>query len=388
MKQNSNIHVFRVNRFKKAKEKQQNNANASPAAINSRTSLSAETKRLICEDHSSNPKYTQEALAKKYGCKRTTVAKIIKSKERWLSIATDTATAKRFRQRSSRYPLVENALVSWLEKEEQNLAGITDQMLRCQARQYAQSFSLEGSSASEDFKASSSWVANFKQRFLTPKLAKLEHRSPKPDSGFGVPESMSSRKQQKNAINDFTSVFSIEPPMTHVNALVPDLTSNSIIADKNNNMPTKDEWSSAQATGSIAESSASAAESDQVSVISSTGSEEEKEDSEVLSDQNAIDYTDSFDLENETDEPTNVNTQQAEQQTDISVSNSPKDTESGSPLPALLPQQQQQQQQQINSKLSAKEHLEAALAFYTNQSGASTSMSANMIKLILQNDFV
>lgn len=75
IKNSRNIHVFRVNRSVKTKERQQSNTNTN-AAVNSRTSLSAETKRLICEDHSSNPKYTQEALAKKYGCKRTTVAKV------------------------------------------------------------------------------------------------------------------------------------------------------------------------------------------------------------------------------------------------------------------------------------------------------------------------
>jgi hypothetical protein len=70
----NNIHVFRVNREAKNKDLPTNTI--SPVTVNSRTSLSAETKRLICEDHIENPKYTQEALAKKYGCKRTTIAKV------------------------------------------------------------------------------------------------------------------------------------------------------------------------------------------------------------------------------------------------------------------------------------------------------------------------
>ncbi|KAI8647759.1 hypothetical protein BD408DRAFT_478847 [Parasitella parasitica] len=332
----------------------------------------------------SNPKYTQEALAKKYGCKRTTVAKIIKSKERWLSIATDTAIAKRFRQRSSRYPLVENALVLWLEKEQQNLAGITDQMLRRQARQYAQNFSFEGSSASEDFKASSSWVANFKQRYLTPKLAKLEDRNAKPDADSVIPESMSSENQHKNAINNFTSVFSVEPSMAHLNTPTPDPNPNSLVAYRSNTTTRKDEWGPEQTTNSIAESNASTAERDQISVTSTAVSEEEKEELEVIPDQNTMDYTDNLDepnLDNKLDESTDVNTQQEEQQTNMSISSNSSDIEASPPLPAPSPQQ-------INPKLSAKEHLEAALAFYTNQNETSTSMSANMIKLILQNDFV
>ncbi|KAI8098116.1 uncharacterized protein B0P05DRAFT_256 [Gilbertella persicaria] len=69
-----NIHVFRVNRLVRNKEQSPQQQKAT--SVNTRTSLSAETKRWICEDHINNPKYTQEALASKYGCKRTTVAKV------------------------------------------------------------------------------------------------------------------------------------------------------------------------------------------------------------------------------------------------------------------------------------------------------------------------
>lgn len=74
-----NIHVFRINRTVR-KNQLPNNAgsDSSSPSINSRTSLSAETKRLICEDHINNPQYTQETLASKYGCQRTTIAKVKK----------------------------------------------------------------------------------------------------------------------------------------------------------------------------------------------------------------------------------------------------------------------------------------------------------------------
>jgi hypothetical protein len=84
-----NIHVFRVNRATTTRKKESqtstkrttttsllNSTAESTTAASSRTSLSAETKRSICEDHIENPKLTQEALASKYGCKRTTVAKV------------------------------------------------------------------------------------------------------------------------------------------------------------------------------------------------------------------------------------------------------------------------------------------------------------------------
>ncbi|GAN07808.1 hypothetical protein MAM1_0177c07312 [Mucor ambiguus] len=384
IKNSRNIHVFRVNRSVKTKERYQSNTNTKPAAVNSRTSLSAETKRLICEDHNINPKYTQEALAKKYGCKRTTVAKIIKSKERWLSIASDAAIAKRFRQRNSRYPLVENALVLWLEKED-NLASITDQMLRYQARQYAQAFSTEGSIGSEDFKASSSWVANFKQRYLIPKLAKLESQSLKSDSNH-VPESIEIRDQYRgtygNSVHNFTSVFSVGPPLPtkaqHVHIPSSDPTSNSI--DSNT---TLEEWGP--------ESKDSPVEDDDTSIVSSHARAKHDQDRENSSteqdeefDRAAADYTDDFDepqFRNDTVEASaTMQTQQKphDNQTTESMTQAP--SPSPSPSPSLS--------QPNNPKLSAKEHLEAALAFYTSQNDSSTSMSANMIKLILQNDFV
>jgi hypothetical protein len=81
----NNIHVFRVNRATtRIKEPPIPTSTSSTTTtlstesttVNSRTKLSVEIKRLICEDHINNPKYTQEALASKYGCKRTTVAKV------------------------------------------------------------------------------------------------------------------------------------------------------------------------------------------------------------------------------------------------------------------------------------------------------------------------
>lgn len=84
------IHVFRVNHTTTTRSKPTITKKklTSPPTIpiqttaegtvtkNSRTKMSAETKRLICEDHTNNPKCTQEVLATKYGCKRTTIAKV------------------------------------------------------------------------------------------------------------------------------------------------------------------------------------------------------------------------------------------------------------------------------------------------------------------------
>jgi hypothetical protein len=72
-----NIHVFRVNRETPVRD-----LTSAATGSKSRTSLSGGTKRLICEDHIQNPRSTQEELATKYGCKRTTIAKVEKKKNK------------------------------------------------------------------------------------------------------------------------------------------------------------------------------------------------------------------------------------------------------------------------------------------------------------------
>jgi hypothetical protein len=205
-----------------------------------------------------------------------------------------------------------------LEKEHHDLANVTDQMLRCQARQYAQNYSVEGL---DDFKASSSWVSNFKQKYLTLKIK--ESRSDAPV----YPDHVS----QQEAAQTFTSVFPVGPPTTIVS--------------------TSEDSSPDTATGSddrrhfIVEQWSMPA--------NNTKEPSEAIDQESMShcneDDDMPDYTDTCDF-------------------DDTVNNTPIDNIE-------------------TTKLDAKKHLEAALAFYTSQADTSTSMSANMIKLILQNDF-
>lgn len=273
-------------------------------------------------------------------------------------------------------------MVLWLEKED-NLASITDQMLRFQARQYAQSFSTEGSIGSEDFKASSSWVANFKQRYLVPKLAKLESESPKSDSN-PVPESSEIRDQYKgtyaNSVHNFTSVFPVRPPSPpakaqHVHIPSSDPTSNS--ADSN---PILEEWVPENRGPAVQD------DNDDASIVSShTGSEhgQDREHSSTEQDEEleeaAVDYTDDFDEPAFGNDTVEASASVQTPQETYPDHNTAESTPQPQPQPSSEPD---------NPKLSAKEHLEAALAFYTSQNDSSTSMSANMIRLILQNDFV
>ncbi|KAI8077606.1 hypothetical protein BDF21DRAFT_52369 [Thamnidium elegans] len=339
----TNIHVFRVNRAAVTTKIKEPPTQTTLIKVNSRTSLSAETKRLICEDHINNPKYTQEALASKYGCKRTTVAKIIKSRNRWLSIDSDAAIAKRFRQRSSRYPHVENALLLWVQKEFSDITLVTDQMLRSQARQYAQAFH---------------------QRYITPKSRGTITPPPTLLLENNIPTS--SDIQISKVSHDMSSV--VEFNATHNNTLtldpvqvtnwnLPPASPNQNLLSCNikNNCPRDEGQPLPNQSMKI------------------------KEDTSIK----LVQDEDMVDTYQDISSPCYSNHE---------VNTSP-DTHQESPRPDsnqlveptienLSPTLTQE-----NTKLCAKQHLEAALAFYTSQNETNQSMSANMIKLILENDF-
>lgn len=383
----NNIHVFRVSRAANKKDDSLNNP-TSPPTVKSRTSISAETKRLICEDHIENPKFTQEAIAKKYGCKRTTIAKIIKSKDRWLSIESDTATSKRFRQRSSRYPGVENAVMLWLKDEHNSdISLVSDHMLRQQARKYAQEYNRDGA---DEFKASSSWLLNFKRRYINEMDGSLDHRSTPSSS----PVTTTFTDAPMQDVEPLTIQF--DTPITPTTSPA---TSNN---NSHNHLRTKNQVPKIH---SLIENSARLVTASSSSFIppqttideeraSSTTTEDEdvSMEDDMRSDEGGgeVDYCDDMESPNFDNiddmalspENTTRSTKEATTTTTIAAAAVPVTEESSES--SINPKQQPPARKITKSQ--AKKHLEAALEFFTSQR-SSKPMSADMIKLILQNDF-
>jgi len=88
-----------------------------PPIRQTRTAVSIDIKKEICEYILANPNVKQAAVAsffnEKYAgsdIKRTTINKTWKNREKWLSILTTSRTSHTFRQRAVQFPEVDKAM--------------------------------------------------------------------------------------------------------------------------------------------------------------------------------------------------------------------------------------------------------------------------------------
>ncbi|KAJ4001722.1 hypothetical protein F5050DRAFT_1708077 [Lentinula boryana] len=148
-------------------------------------------RKAICEYHIAHPNEKQELIARQYGVERSTISKILKHKEKWLNMELGDARGcgtngtglplRLAKHRPSKFPPVEFELQRWLvEISDKHYASLpdpsthpfdpqnppplhgpfSDASLREKARAIARSHGI----TPEQFKASSGWVENFKQR--------------------------------------------------------------------------------------------------------------------------------------------------------------------------------------------------------------------------------
>lgn len=243
--------------------------------------------------------------------------------------------------------------MQWLEKEYDNdISGVSDHMLRHQAKQYAQEYHSEGL---EEFKASSSWVLNFKRRYINEKEC---HKSTSSLS----PATTTSTDAPMQDVEPLTIQFD-----TPVTPTTPPTSNNHRSNDEVIKIPSLLDNNTRQA--SSFNLSQTAMEED-----SSTTDEYVSMDEDMRSE--GPDYCDDM------------------QSPNFDNMESPKSTTNNDTAPVTgdgdstnssIGPQQQPQRKKI-TKLQAKKHLEAALEFFTSQK-SNQPMSADMIKLILQNDF-
>lgn len=263
-------------------------------------------------------------------------------------------------------------MLLWVQKEFSDITLVTDQMLRSQARQYAQAFHVDGL---EDFKASSSWVSNFKQRYITPRSRDtitppltllLENNIPAPSDNILV----SKVSHDMPSVVEFNNTTLTLDPVQVTSWNLPPASPNQNLISCNvkNNCP-RDEGQSLP--------------------NQSISMEELKEDTssiKLVQDKEDMDMEDAFqDISSPCYSNGEVNTSP-----DTHHQESPRPDSNQLVEPTienLSSTVEHNTLTQENTKLCAKQHLEAALAFYTSQNETNQSMSANMIKLILENDF-
>ena len=123
-----------------------------------RKSLTAAQKKELCLKKTSSPFLKQKDLANEYDVSEGMVSDILKEKDRWLSVDTNSYQANLKRDKKTLFPLVEEALVIWVDNALKASLIITDDILSTKALSFA--FLLK----EDKFKGSSGWLDNFKKR--------------------------------------------------------------------------------------------------------------------------------------------------------------------------------------------------------------------------------
>lgn len=278
--------------------------------------------------------------------------------------------------------------MSWLKDEyNSDISSVTDHMLRQQARKYAQEYHREGA---DDFKASSSWLLNFKRRYINEMdgSGALDHRS-----------TPSSSPAATTAFTD-TPMQDVEPITiqfdTPITPTTPPTSSNN-----NNSHHQHRAKNQAPKIHSLIESSArlvhasSSFISSQRAIdgeerLSSTTTEDEDasmEDDIKSEDEEGgeVDYCDGMESPNfDNIDDIALSPENTTATTSTTTKEATAPVNEASSISSIHPKQQPLARRITKSQ--AKKHLEAALEFFTSQR-SSKPMSADMIKLILQNDF-
>lgn len=141
-----------------------------------KTRLSNLDRRNICIFALQNPGHKQEDIANRFSVERSTVSKILKQKERWLSVSvTEQYEVIKLRYsllllttrvpiltfvRPSKFPDLEYRLAEWVETVSKDGVVLSDALLRSKAREIGNAVGY----TLDKFKASSGWLENFKHR--------------------------------------------------------------------------------------------------------------------------------------------------------------------------------------------------------------------------------
>jgi hypothetical protein len=115
------------------------------------------TKKKLYLKKISSPFLKQKDLANEYDVSEGMVSNILKEKYSWLSVDTNSYQSNLKHDKKTPFPLVEEALVIWIDNALKASLVIIDDILLTKALGFA--FLLK----EDKFKGSSGWVDNFKK---------------------------------------------------------------------------------------------------------------------------------------------------------------------------------------------------------------------------------
>src|SRR5215471_17059147 len=132
-----------------------------------RTAISNDIKKEICEYITSNSHVKQNDVAQFFNTKyselnidRTTVSKIWQNREKWLAFLPNSQTSHIFRNRSVQFPELDKALQFWISQAVAAGLPLSDIILQQKALEFAQMLNI----GEDQIQFSNGWVWRFKQR--------------------------------------------------------------------------------------------------------------------------------------------------------------------------------------------------------------------------------
>jgi len=94
-------------------------------------------KRDLCLKKEAQPNLTQAELAKLFGIKENTVSTILKRSSDWQTLDESLTSAKKKRERTAAYPIIEEAFYTWVKHANQISQVISGHILRKKAKAFA-----------------------------------------------------------------------------------------------------------------------------------------------------------------------------------------------------------------------------------------------------------
>ncbi|KAG8876830.1 hypothetical protein FRB97_003896 [Tulasnella sp. 331] len=137
-----------------------NNRGSGRNAQKTKTKLTDMDRKFICVYAQNHPKARQEDIATKFNVERSTVSKILKSKEKWMKVDFFSSEARTVKHRPSKFPEIESTLINHIRMRVASRETVNDSFIKKMALELAQ----ERGIGKDKFKASSGWVENFKHR--------------------------------------------------------------------------------------------------------------------------------------------------------------------------------------------------------------------------------
>jgi hypothetical protein len=123
------------------------------------TPITISQKIEICIEKNKDPNIKNNQLAFKYNAGESTVSDILKKSDYFLSLNPNQFTANSYRERSTKYPEIEQSLALWIDQAASDNCTLSGHIVISKAKVFAQHFQIN------DFKGSNGWFDRFKRRY-------------------------------------------------------------------------------------------------------------------------------------------------------------------------------------------------------------------------------